>query len=191
MRVSDWSSDVCSSDLSPLPAAAPRISGKTAIISGAGQAPGRTVGNGRAMALLFAREGANLVLGDRDEAAAAETAELAEAAGAKTAVVTGDVTDPATAAAAVEAAVSGWGRADVLVNNVGINDGDGSITAVELDAWERIMRVNTRSVFLMSKAVIPVMRAQEGGAIVNIRSEEHTSELQSLMRISYAVFCLK
>src|SRR3546814_14405134 len=58
----------------------------------------------------------------------------------------------------------------VLVNNVGINDGDGSITAVELDAWERIMRVNTRSVFLMSKAVIPVMRAQEGGAIVNISS---------------------
>src|SRR3546814_10509242 len=88
------------------------------------------------MALLCAREGANLVLVDRDEASAAETAELAEAAGAKTAVVTGDVTDPATAAAAVEAAVSGWGRADVLVNNVGINDGDGSITAVELDAWE-------------------------------------------------------
>src|SRR3546814_7614398 len=69
---------------STLPVAAPRLAGKTAIISGAGQAPGLTVGNGRAMALLFAREGANLVLVDRDEASAAETAELAEAAGAKT-----------------------------------------------------------------------------------------------------------
>src|SRR3546814_16329823 len=104
------------------------------------------------MALLCAREGANLVLVDRDEASAAETAELAEAAGAKTAVVTGDVTDPATAAAAVEAAVSGWGRADVLVNNVGLNDGDGSLTAFALDPWERHMRVNPPSVLRDSHA---------------------------------------
>src|SRR3546814_19322726 len=92
---------------STLPVAAPRLAGKTAIISGAGQAPGLTVGNGRAMALLFAREGANLVLVDRDEASAAETAELAEAAGATTAGVTGDVTEPAPAHQAAEAPLTG------------------------------------------------------------------------------------
>src|SRR3546814_20387236 len=68
---------------STLPVAAPRLAGKTAIISGAGQAPGLTVGNGRATALLFARAGANPLLCDRDDASDAEKAELPEAAGAK------------------------------------------------------------------------------------------------------------
>lgn len=147
-----------------------RLAGKTVIISGAGQAPGLGIGNGRAMAVLFAREGADLVLVDRDEASVEATAVMLAASGTEAKTVVGDATDESTAAAAVAAALDGWGRVDVLVNNVGINDGDGSITAVSIDAWERIMRVNTRSVLLMTKAVLPAMRAQQSGSIVNISS---------------------
>lgn len=147
-----------------------RLAGKTAIVSGAGQAPGLGIGNGRAMAVLFAREGADVVLVDRDEASVEATSVMLAAAGTAARVVVGDATEASTAAAAVGAALETWGRVDVLVNNVGINDGDGSITAVSVDAWERIMRVNTRSVLLMTKAVLPVMREQQSGSIVNISS---------------------
>lgn len=162
--------------------AAGRLDGKVAIISGAGQTPGATVGNGRAIALLFAREGACLVLVDRDEASVNETASQVAAEGADVEVVVGDATDEPTGEAAC-AATSRWGRADVLVNNVGINAGDNSILKVSPESWDRIMRVNTRSVFLMSRAVIPAMRAQGGGSIVNISS--------AATRVSLALFAYK
>src|SRR3546814_6359197 len=89
-----------------------------------------------------------------------------------------------------------FGRLDILDNNAAyhgdVNDGD--VLSMTVELWDKIMSVNARGAMLMCKHALPLMIAQGGGSIINIssgRSEEHTSELQSLMRISYAVFCLK
>src|SRR3546814_6210888 len=84
-----------------------------------------------------------------------------------------------------------FGRIDFLVNNAGIQR-YGAVTETSVEVWDEVMNVNLKSLFLCSKYVIPIMQEQKEGVIINVasRSEEQTSELQSLMRISYAVFCL-
>ncbi|MCE3554643.1 SDR family oxidoreductase [Pseudonocardia sp. RS11V-5] len=159
-----------------------RLAGEVAVIAGAGQAPGETIGNGRAMAVLFAREGADLVLIDVDEASVAETARLVEAEGGKARVVLGDVTTEEVCAEAVRVADEEAGGLDVLVCNVGTNRGDGGVTSVDLAVWERIMALNTRSMLLMCRAALPVMRRRGGGAIVTISS---AATRVSLNQIAY------
>ena len=99
-----------------------RLEDKVAIVIGAGQAPGVTdaIGNGRATALLFAREGAKVLAVDRHLEAAEETAALARADGGEAAAVAADVTDEAAVRAAIEACTARYGRLDILQNNVGI-----------------------------------------------------------------------
>ncbi len=98
-----------------------RLENKVAIVVGAGQTPGPTIGNGRATALLFAREGARVLAVDRDGESAAETVEMIAAEGGESFPVVADVTDEASIAAAVRGCVERWGRIDVLHNNVGIS----------------------------------------------------------------------
>lgn len=151
-----------------------RLKDKIAIVVGAGQAPGTTsaIGNGRATAVLFAREGAKILAVDRSLEAAEETAAIIRAEGGEAVSVAADVTDEAAVKAAVEACIARFGRIDILHNNVGISieGGDAPITEIETEAFDRIVAVNLRSVVYACKHVVPIMRAQESGAIVNISS---------------------
>jgi NAD(P)-dependent dehydrogenase (short-subunit alcohol dehydrogenase family) len=147
-----------------------RLEGKTAIVVGAGQTPGETIGNGRATALLFAREGARLLLVDRDESSARETQESIAGEGGDAEVHVADIAREDDCRALVEHARQTLGRIDVLHNNVGIGAGDGRPTEVEPDAWERIVHVNLTAMWLTCRSVVPVMQEQRSGAIVNISS---------------------
>ncbi len=147
-----------------------RLKDKTAIVVGAGQTPGSTIGNGRAMALLFAREGADVLCVDRDGARAEETAAMIVQEGGKAAAFAANIVKAGAAEALVAAAQARFGHIDILVNNVGIGGGDGPAHRLEEAAFDRIMNVNFKGMWLTIKAVIPVMRAQKEGAIVNISS---------------------
>jgi NAD(P)-dependent dehydrogenase (short-subunit alcohol dehydrogenase family) len=147
-----------------------RMKGKVAIVTGAGsRAEG--IGNGRAAAVLLAREGASVALLDSvAEWAEATRAMIAEAGGTSM-VVPCDVADEAQAAAAVRRTVEEWGRLDVLVNNVGIAGPPGSAVDVDIAEWERALRVNVTSMVIMAKYAIPEMvRSGDGGSIVNLSS---------------------
>jgi NAD(P)-dependent dehydrogenase (short-subunit alcohol dehydrogenase family) len=147
-----------------------RLEGKTAVITGAGQTPGETIGNGRAMAVLFAREGAEVLCVDRLLERAEETVAMVAAEGGKAFAHAADVSKYEDCGAIVAAAKARWGRLDILVNNVGIGGGDGPVHLVEEAAWDRIMSVNLKSTWMMIKHALALMRAQDGGSIVNISS---------------------
>jgi len=149
-------------------AARPRLEGKVAIVTGAGsRAPG--IGNGRATAVLFAREGARVLLVDQNRAGAEETLAMIRAEGGEAAVCVADVTRAADCRAMVEEAVRRWGKLDILDNNVGIGMG-GSVVEVSEEDWDRVMAVNVKSMMLASKYAVPAMAAGGGGAIINIAS---------------------
>jgi len=149
-----------------------RLKGKAAIVVGAGQTPGDTIGNGRATAILFAREGANVLLVDRNGESARETQALIERerTEGRASVFEGDVTSEATCQAMADACLAAYGRIDTLHNNVGIGTGDRELTLLEEEAWDHILSVNLKSAFLACKRVLPVMRRQESGAIINVSS---------------------
>ncbi len=147
-----------------------RLAGKVAVVVGAGQTPGETIGNGRATAVLFAREGARVVAADRVLASAEETRELIEASGGEAVALEVDVRDEASIERLVADVVARWGRIDVLHNNVGIGAGDNNALDLDEKAWHRIMDVNLMGTWLTCKHVIPVMREHGGGAIVNVSS---------------------
>ncbi len=145
-----------------------RLEGKTALVIGAGSV-GEGWGNGRATAVLFAREGARVLGADRDEAALAETARLAAAEGLEILTRTGDVTVPADLDAIVAEARAALGRIDILINNVGGSAPGDAVTLPE-EIWDRQMDINIGYVFRTMKRVIPIMVAQGGGSIVNLAS---------------------
>jgi NAD(P)-dependent dehydrogenase (short-subunit alcohol dehydrogenase family) len=147
-----------------------RLRDKVGIVVGAGQTPGETIGNGRAAAILFAREGAKVILVDRDLRRAEETAALIAGEGGTALCVEGDWTRAADCKAYVKACVDAWGRVDFLHNNVGIGAGDAPPAEVTEDAYDRIMQVNLKGCLLSCQAALPVMRAQASGTIVNISS---------------------
>jgi NAD(P)-dependent dehydrogenase (short-subunit alcohol dehydrogenase family) len=146
-----------------------RMAGKVAVVTGAGSR-GDGIGNGRAAALLLAREGAKVIVLDAVRDWADVTARMIADAGGTCRVVTGDVTRPEDCAAATAAATDAWGRLDVLVNNVGVLGPKGTAETVDPEAWDAAMRLNVASMMLMAKFAIPAMRAVGGGAIVNIAS---------------------
>ena len=115
-----------------------RLQGKIAIIVGAGQSAGETIGNGRAMAVLFARHGAQVLCVDRDLASAAETASMIASEGGSAAPFRADVSRDADCAAVIAEAKSRWGRIDILVNNVGIGGGGVERRRAELDPGHEI-----------------------------------------------------
>jgi NAD(P)-dependent dehydrogenase (short-subunit alcohol dehydrogenase family) len=145
-----------------------RLDGKVCIVTGAG-APGREIGNGRAVALRFAREGAAVVVGDLDEEAGRRTLAMIEEDGGVASLFVGDLSRPEHAEGIVRHAVDTHGRLDVLHNNVGIS-GRGSVVDADLELWERVMRVNVTSMMLTGKYAVPAMAAGGGGAIVTISS---------------------
>jgi NAD(P)-dependent dehydrogenase (short-subunit alcohol dehydrogenase family) len=147
-----------------------RLDGKCVVIVGAGQTPGETIGNGRAMAVLFAREGADVLCVDRMLERAEETAALVAEAGGTAHAMAADIAKRGEAQTIVDEAKARLGRLDVLVNNVGIGGGDAPAHRLEEAAFDRIMAVNLKGMWLTIKAALPVMREQGGGAIVNISS---------------------
>jgi NAD(P)-dependent dehydrogenase (short-subunit alcohol dehydrogenase family) len=144
-----------------------RLQGKIAVVTGAGQSEGQGMGNGRATAIAFAREGATVLLADRDEASARETAETI---GERASVVEADVALEDDCARIVATCLERHGRVDVLHHNVGIGTGDGWAENLDMEAWEHIMRVNAGSAVLLAKAAVPAMREQGGGAITHVSS---------------------
>lgn len=147
-----------------------RLEGKAAVIVGAGQTPGATMGNGRATALRFAAEGARLLLVDRDDTSVEETRAMVADAGGDAAVLVADVAADGAPARIAAAAVESLGRIDVLHHNVGIGLGDNTPTRLAEEAWDRIVDVNLKATWLTCKHVVPVMRAQGSGAIVCVSS---------------------
>jgi NAD(P)-dependent dehydrogenase (short-subunit alcohol dehydrogenase family) len=145
-----------------------RLKGKTALVVGAGSS-GPGWGNGKATAVTFAREGAQVFCVDRNAAAAKETADLITSEGGKAAAFTADVSRAADVEAMVAACLKAHGRIDVLDNNVGIAE-TGSVVGVSEEDWDRVFAVNLKSAFLAMKHVIPVMQRQGGGSIINISS---------------------
>ncbi len=147
-----------------------RLEGKVAIVTGAGQTPGETLGNGRATALLFAREGARVALIDRRIDSARETREMIEKDGGEAFAFEADVSRRADCESLARACVDRYGRIDVLHNNVGIGARDAGPVHLDEAVWDRIFDVNLKSMFLVCKYVLPVMREQRAGSIVNISS---------------------
>ena len=145
------------------------LEGKVAIVTGAGSR-GDGIGNGRAAAIMLAREGVKVALLDSVREWAEVTKAMIDKEGHTCAIVEADVSQAAACKAAVDATVATWGRLDILVNNVGLVGPVGNATEVEPEAWEQAMRVNVSSIMLMSKYAIPEMRKQKAGAIVNISS---------------------
>lgn len=147
-----------------------RLGGKVAIVVGGGQTPGDTIGNGRAASILFAREGAKVLVVDRDEASAKETAELIRGEGGVALAVQADASQEEDCRRFVQTCASEFGRVDVLHNNVGIGSGDNSVENLTEKAWDRIYNVNAKSVFFACKYAIPLMREQHSGVILNVSS---------------------
>jgi len=147
-----------------------RLEGKVAIVTGAGQTPGDTIGNGRATAILFAREGARVLLVDRHGGSADETRAMIESEGGAATSLAADVTDEEQVSGIVAACIEAFGRVDILQNNVGIGRGDGQVPRMERSTWDLILQTNLTSMFLTCKHVIPLMREQGGGVITNISS---------------------
>jgi NAD(P)-dependent dehydrogenase (short-subunit alcohol dehydrogenase family) len=147
----------------------PGFRGKVAIVAGGG-ARGEGIGNGRAAALLLAREGVKVFVVDRDRELAENTVRMIELEGGEAVACAGDVTSNDACREIVETCVKTFGRLDFLDNNVGISS-RGSVVEEDPETWRRVMEVNVDAMFLMSKHAIPAMIASgDGGAIVNVSS---------------------
>jgi NAD(P)-dependent dehydrogenase (short-subunit alcohol dehydrogenase family) len=140
------------------------LDGKVGIITGA------ATGIGRASAFAFARAGARLVLCDVREDELTKT--IAAIGGRDVVPVAADLADPAAGARVVEAALSAFGRLDVLFNNAGVGTMvvGGTVETIDLEHWDLALDVNVRAMYLVSRAAVPAMRAVGGGSIVNTSS---------------------
>jgi NAD(P)-dependent dehydrogenase (short-subunit alcohol dehydrogenase family) len=141
---------------------AARLSGKTALITGAG------MGIGREAAVLFAREGARVVIGDIDEAAARQTARLVEDAGGEALAVAGDVAREADVQRMVQAGSRRFGGLHVLYANAGVlwKDRDRSVLETDEAWWDRVVGINLKSVFWLTKHGIPELQRAGGGSVI-------------------------
>lgn len=146
----------------------PRLEGKVAIVTGAGsRGPG--VGNGKAAAVLFAREGAKVLIVDQTLERAEETLKMIRDEGGTGSTFSADVTNLSNCQAMVRAAIDRYGKLDILHNNVGI-DHTGTVVSSDLSDWDRVMNINLHSMVLTSRCAIPEMVKGGGGSITNISS---------------------
>jgi NAD(P)-dependent dehydrogenase (short-subunit alcohol dehydrogenase family) len=142
-----------------------RLSDKVSIITGGGSGMGRTA------ALMFASEGARVVVADFSEEGGEETVRLVRDAGGEAAFVRTDISSEADAKAMVDHAIATYGRVDTLYNNAGIMpEEDHSVVDTPVEAWDRVMAVNARGVYLGCKYAIPRMLDQGSGSIINVAS---------------------
>jgi NAD(P)-dependent dehydrogenase (short-subunit alcohol dehydrogenase family) len=146
------------------------MEGKKAVVVGAGQLPSHLIGIGRAIAELFAREGAEVCVVDRASERADETVQAIKTAGGKAHAIQADVGQPDDCARLIAEAHAAMGRIDALVNNVATEEGDADALHLEVDGWQRVMDVNLRAMWLTCRAVIPLMQEQRSGTIVNTSS---------------------
>ena len=141
-----------------------KLDKRVAIITGGGS------GIGRATALLFAKEGANVAIIDRDEAGASETVRLITGGGGKAIARIGDVGKVGSADADASAILNAWGRIDVLMTAAGFSCG-GTVTTTDPADWDAVINVNIGGTWLWSRAVIPAMQAQKKGSIITVGSQ--------------------
>lgn len=159
-----------------------RLEGKVAIVVGAGQEPGQTPGNGRAVSERYAQEGATLLLVDIDPVRAEATREVVRKYGVEASTLVADVTREADCRAIASACMARYGRIDVLHNNVGVAAGDAATIALDADQWDRLMLLNVKGLFMTCKHVLPFMIERRSGCIVNI------SSVASLMAMPVAAY---
>jgi len=145
-----------------------RLAGKVAIVAGAGSS-GPELGNGKATAILFAREGAKVLCADALEERAAETVAAIVKEGGAASSLRCDVSQAADCKSMVEAAIARYGRLDILDNNVGISV-RADVLEVTEEQWDRVMAVNVKSIMLTAKYAVPHMARGGGGSIINISS---------------------
>jgi NAD(P)-dependent dehydrogenase (short-subunit alcohol dehydrogenase family) len=156
-----------------------RLAGQVALVTGAGSKDG--IGVGAAISIVFAREGALVVIVNRSADAAEATADTIRQEGGKCTVVLADVSIAADCRRAAEKAVAAYGRVDILVNNAAISD-PGSIFDVTEENWDAVMNVNLKGMMMMTQALMP--HIGRGGSIINISSR---SALRPLMgHLAYA-----
>lgn len=147
-----------------------RLGGKVAIVTGAGQTPGDTIGNGRAIALLFARAGAKVLLVDICLNSARETQEMIAKEGGDAFALAADVSKSDDCRRIAAECSERYGRIDILINNVGTGGEELGPVQLKEENWDRIYNVNVKSMYLTCKHVIPHMERQQGGCIINISS---------------------
>jgi len=147
-----------------------RLEQKVAVVVGAGQTPGDTIGNGRATAILLARHGAKVFAVDRDIDRAQETVDLIKGERGEATAFAANITHESDCQALVDACVDVYGTIDVLHNNVGIGTGDGGPVHLTEDVWDSIHDTNLKGPFLVCKYVLPIMREAGAGSIINISS---------------------
>jgi NAD(P)-dependent dehydrogenase (short-subunit alcohol dehydrogenase family) len=151
---------------------AKRLEGKVAVVFGAGQSPGEGLGNGRAAAIRYAREGARVLAVNRSIESAEETASMIKSEGFQCAAFLADVKRESDIASAIADAQSRWGAIDILHNNVGVSlgGGDADILSVTEEAFDTVYQSNLRGTAFACKHALPIMRMQRSGTIVNISS---------------------
>lgn len=149
-----------------------RMKDKVTVIIGAGQSPGEGMGNGRATAIVFAREGAKVLCVDNRLESAQETADLITKDGGTAAGFKADVMKEADMKAAVDEAVKKWGRLDTLHYNVGVSLGGGDKSPLEIseEAFDKVNAINLRGFIMACKHALPIMREQRSGSILSISS---------------------
>lgn len=148
------------------------LEGKTAVVIGGGQTPGATMGNGRATAIQFALEGAEVLVADRGLASAEETVAMIDDNGGHASACCVDVTEEASIQGLCGEAYRRLGKVDILHNNVGMSlaAGDAAVVEITTDVFNNIVDTNLRSMVLACKHFLPPMRKAESGAIINISS---------------------
>lgn len=159
-----------------------RLKNKIAIVVGAGQQPGDTIGNGRATAIRFAQEGAKVLCVDINEDWAQDTVDMIEAEGGSASALKADITDEAQCKEISDVCVERYGRIDILHNNVGRSKGDMPTPELDEAVWDELMAMNLKGTMLTCKHVLPVMRKQQSGVIINVSS---TSALAARATITY------
>jgi len=147
-----------------------RLDGDVAIVTGAGSRLPGEIGNGRAISILLARQGAKVGLLDLKTEWAEETKSIIEREGGIAEAIECDVTVEESCKRAVDKVVGMWGGVRILVNNVGVGGPHGTVVDVDMDAWDRDMRINLTSMVLMSRHAIPHMRKAGEGTIINMSS---------------------
>ena len=158
-----------------------RLEGKAAIVVGAGQTPGDTIGNGRAISLLFARAGAKVVLVDNRLDSAQDTKSLIDKEGGESLAFAADATQAEDCRRIAEKCVEVYGKIDILVNNVGIGGGDFGPVELSEELFDRVLQVNLKSMYLTCKYILPYMEKQGTGVIVNISSAAAVIDHPSLI----------
>ena len=149
-----------------------RLQGKVAIVTGAGRrevADPDLRGTGDATAVLFARQGARVVLADVDEENARRTQDDIRAAGGEAEIVLADLSRTDHCRATVEAAIGHYGELDILFNNVGVR-GPGMVTQIEEHSWDRVLNTDLKSMAFLCKHAIPEMAKSGGGSVINVSS---------------------